>query len=160
MKEINGGTPSSEAIWKGMRSKDVTKKIRDFLWRHAHGIYRLGDFWNHIPGYEDRAECPICGKYDTFDHIITECDSEERKTVWEQSNEIWRGRYDEDLPMSEGAVLGAGAVNFLDDEGKPQPAKNRLYKILMTESAHLIWVLRCERRTANGDNPHNYHMKE
>lgn len=27
----------------------------------------------------------------------------------------------------------------------------------MMESAHLIWVLRCERWIVNGDNPYNYH---
>ena len=68
IKEIFGVAPTEEAIWKSMRHKDITKKIRDFLWKHAHGIYRLGSFWNHIPGCEDRAECPLCKKYDTFGH--------------------------------------------------------------------------------------------
>ena len=63
-KEINGEAPTSEAVWRSIRSQDVSKKIRDFLWKHVHGIYRLGRFWTHIPGYEDRAECPLCDKYD------------------------------------------------------------------------------------------------
>ena len=159
-KEIFEETPTDEAIWKSMRHKDITRKIRDFLWKHAHGIYRLGAFWTHIPGCENRAECPMCGKYDTFEHIITECDSTERKTVWDQANRLWKRRYDEDLHASEGAVLGGGLANFRKDDGKPDAAKNRLYRILITESAHLIWVLRCERRIANDDNPRNYHTEE
>ena len=159
-KEIFEVTPTSEAIWKGIRNKDITKKIRDFLWKHAHGIYRLGKFWNHIPGYENRAECPMCGKYDTFEHIITDCDSVEKVTVWEQANRLWRRRHHEDLPISEGAILGAGLANFKNKKGSPDTGKNRLYRILMTESAHLIWVLRCERRIANEDNPQNYHTTE
>ena len=38
-KEIFGKTPTEEAVWKSMRHRDITKKIRDFLWKHAHGIY-------------------------------------------------------------------------------------------------------------------------
>ena len=77
MKEIFEVTPTEKAIWGSLRHKDISKKIRDFLWKHMHGIYRLGKFWTHIPGYGERAECPICGKYDMLDHIVTKCDSTE-----------------------------------------------------------------------------------
>ena len=159
-EEIFGETPSSEGIWRSTRHKDVTKKIRDFLWKHIHGIYRLGSFWEHIPGCEDRAECPLCNKYDTFGHIISECVSVEREIVWKQTKELWKRRYNDELPTSEGAVLGGGLANFKKEDGKPDTAKNRLYRILITESAHLIWVLRCERRIKNGDNPQDYHTEE
>ena len=132
------------------------QKIRDFLWKHTHGIYRSGSFWNHIPGCENRVKCPLCEKEDTFEYIIAECDSVERHTTWDQANQPWRRKYDEDLPISEGAILGGGLANF-KHEGKPDAAKNRLYRILITESAHLIWVLRCERRMANEDDPRDYH---
>ena len=160
VKDATGETPTSEAVWMSMRHKDVTKKIRDFLWKHAHGIYRLGDFWNHIPGCEGRAICPLCDKNDSLEHIITECDSTERRVVWEQANALWRRRHEHDLPASEGAMLGGGLANFKNRKGKPDAGKNRLYRILMTESMHLIWVLRCERRIANRDDPQNHHTEE
>ena len=159
-KEIFGEAPTTEAVWRSMRHRDVTRKVRDFLWKHVHGIYKLGSFWNHVPGYEDRAECPLCNKPDTFDHIVTECGSTEKETVREQANGLWRRKYDEDLPLSVGAVLGGGIANFRGRSGKPDTARNRLYRILITESAHLIWVLRCERKITNGDNPGNYHSAE
>ena len=159
-KELFGNTPTEKAIWMSMRHKDITRKIRDFLWKHTHGIYRLGRSWTHIPGFEDRAKCPMCHKYDTLDHIVSECDATERTTVWSAANELWRRRYDEDLPTSEGATLGGGLANFLKENGKPDSAKNRLYKILITESTHLIWVLRCERRITNEDNPNDHHTAE
>jgi ribonuclease HI len=159
-KELFGETPSNEAIWKGMRHKDIAKKIRNFLWKHSHGVYRLGRFWTHIPGLESRAECPLCNKDNTLEHIITECVSTERVTTWDTANQLWRLRYDKDLPTSEGATLGSGLANFKKDDRKPDAAKNRLYRILMTESAHMIWVLRCERRITNQENPHNFHTEE
>ena len=159
-KEIFGETPTDETIWKSMRHRDIMKKIRDFLWKHAHGVYRLGKFWTHIPGLEGRADCPLCDKFDTFDHIVSECESIERETIWSLANELWRRRHPENLQTSEGAILGGGLANFKRDNGTPDSAKNRLYRILITESAHLIWVLRCERRIANEDNPRNHHTEQ
>ena len=71
-----------------------------------------------------------------------------------------RQRHSEDLHISEGAILGAGLASFKRDNGSPDMAKNQLYRILITESAHLIWVLRCERRIAKGDNPRDYHTEK
>ena len=99
-------------IWENIRHRGVSKKVWDFLWKHIHGIYRLGRFWSHILGYEERATCPICSKNDTLDHIITECDSTEQQMVWEQANNLWRRRYDTDFSTSEGAILGTGLANF------------------------------------------------
>ena len=159
-KGIFGETPTDEAIWKSMRHKDITKKIRDFLWKHTHGIYKLGKIWTHIPGLEDRATCSLCDKYNTFDHIMSECESVERRTVWRMANQLWGRRHPEDLHISEGAILGRGLASFKKDNSDLDSAKSRLYKILITESAHLIWVLRCERRIANGDIPGNYHTEK
>ena len=119
VREIFGETPTDEGIWRSIRHKDITRKIRDFLWKHMHGIYRLGKFWDHIPGCEDRVECPLCNKYDTFDHIITECVSVKRSMVWHRANQLWRRRHNEDLPLSEGAILGGGLANFRKADGKP-----------------------------------------
>lgn len=63
-KEMFDRTPTEGAIWESIGHRDISKKIRDFLWKHMHGIYRLGKFWNHIPGCGGRVEWPICGKYD------------------------------------------------------------------------------------------------
>ena len=159
-EEFFGETPTEEAMWRSMRHRDITKKIRNFLWKHAHGVYRLGRFWSHIPGCEDRGVCPLCGKQETIEHLLTECDATERQTIWDQTNALWRRRYDDDIPTTEGAVLGGGLANFKKMDGKPDAAKNRLYRILITEAAHLIWVLRCERRIASSDSPEGYHTVE
>ena len=157
IKDTFQETPTDEAIWKSMRHRDITRKIKDFLWKNAHGIYKLGDVWKHIPGYENRATCPICQKSETLEHIITECNSTERKTVWEETNKLWSKRYNEEITITEGTVLGGGIAKFKKQNNKPDTTKNRLYRILITESAHLIWVLRCERRIENEDEPSKHH---
>jgi hypothetical protein len=62
-------------------------------------------------------------------------------------NSLWLKRYNEAFEPSLGNVLGSGMPNFTADE-KPLTGKNRLYKILISESAFLIWKLRCERAIA------------
>lgn len=78
-KEMFGLTPTTEAIWRSMRHGDISKKIRDLLWKHAHGIYRLGTFWDNIDGYEERGTCPLCQQPETFGH------------------ELWKIRYQDDI---------------------------------------------------------------
>ncbi|KAJ7835586.1 hypothetical protein B0H14DRAFT_2590221 [Mycena olivaceomarginata] len=47
-----------------------------------------------------------------------------------------------------------GLANFQNDKGKMKPGEARLYRILMAESAHLIWKIRCERlMQRNGMHP-------
>ena len=159
IKEAFGVTPAEPAVWGGMRHKDVSKKIRDFLWKSAHGLYRIGGFWKHIPGLEGRADCQTCGREETLAHILTECESVGREAVWTRTNELWRRRYEDTIPTSAGAVLGGGLASFTRENGRPDTAKNRLYRILITEAAHLIWVLRCERLIEEGNNPPENHHR-
>ena len=55
--------------------------------------------------------------------------------------------------------MGCGTTMFKDHRGIPLKAKNRLFKILISESAYLIWKLRCERRITHGDNQEFHHSK-
>ena len=44
--------PSPRAIWKAIRSKDVSRNVQDYLWKNMHNAYKLGKFWDNIPGFE------------------------------------------------------------------------------------------------------------
>ena len=125
-KEIFGLTPTTNAIWRSMRHRDISKKARDFLWKHAHRLYRIGSFWNNIDGYEERGICPPCQQTETFQHILQECCSKEREVIWEAANKLWKTQHGSDLLVTEGAVLGCGLANFTKENGKPDAPKNRL----------------------------------
>lgn len=150
---LNGGLPTDEKIWKSLENKDIPKTLRVFLWRLMHNAYKIGEYWNNIPGYEDRGRCPFCDEEESMEHILIECQAPEREYIWSLAKELWERK---GLPWPElriGSVLGSGHANFTHPNGKPRPGANRLYRILMTESAHLIWVLRCERRIKHADMP-------
>lgn len=140
-----GYEPEEKAIWKSMRKKDVTRSTRDFLWKTTHNAFKVGDFWRHIPGFEDRVTCRERGEIDTIEHVLIECSIEGRELIWNLTDELWKKRFNCDILPSYGGILGCGLSNF-NEEGRPNVGKNRLYRIIITESAHLIWKTRCERQ--------------
>ncbi|KAF8133558.1 hypothetical protein K438DRAFT_1641242 [Mycena galopus ATCC 62051] len=58
IKEESGYTPEDEEIWKSLRSPDIRRITRSFLWKCMHDIFRIGHFWNHIPNSEIFGQCP------------------------------------------------------------------------------------------------------
>lgn len=147
-EEVSGtfGTePEDAAIWRLMRSKDISRNIRDFLWKATHNALKVGDFWRNIPGYDDRATCQVCGETDTMEHILTECEAPGREIDWRLATALWNKKYEGDITPGIGGILGCGLSNFAL-EGKPRKGKNRLYRIIISESAFLVWKMRCERQ--------------
>ncbi|TFK83415.1 hypothetical protein K466DRAFT_498518, partial [Polyporus arcularius HHB13444] len=137
---------SAESLWKALRLKDMSRKIRVFLWKAVHDAYRLGQYWNNIPQCEHRAVCSACGVEESMEHILTDCDAPGQRVIWclawallERAGfKLPRPRY--------GLILGAPAASLNKTIlEKPSAGANRLYRIILTESAYLIWTLRCER---------------
>lgn len=91
---------------------------------------------------------PTCNEEDSIDHLLTECSELERTRIWELCQKLWYKK----APLCPwpgkhtGLLLGAPLADFRNDQGVRLPGLSRLYRIVMTESAHLIWRLRCERR--------------
>ncbi|KAJ7923120.1 ribonuclease H-like protein [Mycena leptocephala] len=149
--------PKSPTIWKSMRHWDIGRNIRNFLWKSMHGAHRLGKWWLNIPECEERANCIHCGPEETLDHILLECPSPSQSEVWKLTEQFWTKKGPRWPAVSMGTILGSGLAVFKDDAGKPQPALARLYKILMTELAHVIWKLRCDSVIGRGGIPPSTH---
>ena len=148
--------PSPKAIWMSIRSRDISRNIRDYLWKTMHSAYKVGKFWDNIPGHEQWSLCPVCETEESMEHILLECDAPGRTQIWKLANKLWTMRSNQPLPSSYGSILGCGIAAYTK-KGKPDTGLNRLFKIIMSESAHLIWKLRCERRFAKGDDPQKHH---
>ena len=151
-KETLGVSPTKERVWTAIRHKDFTRKTRDFLWKSTQHAYKIGEYWAHIAGYESRGICPLCDELEDMDHILTRCKADTRLVAWELANEAWVKRHPTPLPSHLGDILGCGFANF-EINGKPNKGKNRLYRILISETAYLIWKLRNERRIRDDEGP-------
>ncbi|KAG6825175.1 hypothetical protein H0H92_004465 [Tricholoma furcatifolium] len=75
-------TPSDKRIWSSLKTPTITKETRAFLWKTLQGAYKLGTFWERIPDYEHRANCPSCGSTETMYHILLECEASGQEYVW------------------------------------------------------------------------------
>ncbi|KAJ7843032.1 hypothetical protein B0H13DRAFT_2413103 [Mycena leptocephala] len=125
--------PKSPAIWKSIRHKDI-----------------VGKYWLNIPECEDRANCVHCGAVESLEHILLECPSPGQSEIWKLAEELWTKKHPNWPTVSMGSILGSGLARFEDTTGKLQPALARLYRILITESAHVIWKLRCDSVIGRG----------
>ena len=143
--------PTTGAIWQATRHKDLTKKTRDFLWKSTQNAHKIGDFWFPISGLQQRGVCPICDEQEDLDHILTKCLSKARSAAWKAANDLWKKKSRTNLPTKLGDILGCCVANPNKDN-TTNKGKSRLYRIIMTETAYLIWTLRNERRIRDNDS--------
>ena len=161
--EYTQQTETDGTLWRGLQKSSIKIKIRQFLYKAMHETQKIGHFWTHIPGYEERQYCPTCRATETMEHILTTCATPARRIIWNLAEEIWPQENPRWPEISIGIVLGCGGITSI----KPQNPNNeergrrtnsgavRLLQILLTESAHLIWVLRCERVIQQKDHSEN-----
>ena len=86
-----------------------------------------------------------------------ECNSPIRRTVWNLARRTWPHAPRLWPNIKLGTILGVGCLTIPREQipgeiaGRPphptpkERATTRLLQILISEAAHLIWVLRCER---------------
>ena len=134
-------------IWKGMRQKDLAKTTQNFLWMAIHDAYMIGNNWlrpEYAAEYQRRSECQTCIQIETMDHILTDCTATGQSEIWALVDALWTKKYvsPPSIKPDLGNIFGSPGVTFRHEIND---GKTRLYRILMAESAHLIWRLRCER---------------
>ncbi|KAJ7702212.1 hypothetical protein B0H17DRAFT_923448, partial [Mycena rosella] len=147
--------PSVGKIWKSTKHKDISRSARFFLWMLIHDGYKVGRYWDKIVGHKQKATCNRCGISESMAHILTQCDLPGQEAVWELASEVWKLKTGDDLPKpTTGQIMSCAAIKRHD------AGTTRLYRILVSESAHLIWRLRCEqviqeKPPASGHEIHN-----
>ncbi|KAJ7581353.1 ribonuclease H-like protein [Mycena floridula] len=150
---ILGTKPSRKQLWRSVRNKDTPRSIRFFLWMLLHDGYKVGHHWDKIPTMADRGICSSCGTAETLDHILTKCDVPGQRQIWDLVSEMWMLKSGEELrpPLGEIMICGLKQNNGANRR-KVNRGTERLRRILISESAHLIWRIRNER-AINGKDP-------
>ncbi|KAG2050968.1 ribonuclease H-like protein [Suillus hirtellus] len=144
-----------ETIWQGCRNNNISKKIQVFLYKTLNNAFRIGDFWMQLPNLGHRAQCQSCGEEpESMEHILIQCTNPIRKRIWHLAKNLWPEKHGPWPEPSLGLILGCGNISL------PKNAPNRgdndkkctaiikgascLLRILISELAYLIWVIRCE----------------
>jgi hypothetical protein len=141
------------AIWEKSQHPDIRKPIQNFLYRALHHSLRIGGFWDNIKNYEHRAHCMLCSDdTESLEHVLLTCRSPERTTIWRTTANIWLVTTFGPWPdITIGTILGCRSLSLEPQQaeiGLPRNPTNRnasrLLHILISEAAHLIWVLCCK----------------
>ncbi|KAF6749225.1 hypothetical protein DFP72DRAFT_819216 [Ephemerocybe angulata] len=156
---ITGTDHPPSKIWSTLRKRKkgvLTQKFSAFAWKSLHEGHKVGDFWKHIN--PDRHKCQQCNvPVENLEHIFTECRVSGQETVWALAKKAW-GQTGLPWPeISLGLILGIGTMDIKNDQGKTLDGRTRLFRILISESAYLIWLLRCEWRIGREQNVLNMH---
>lgn len=150
-------TPTDETIWTAIRSKTTRRQVRVFLWKTLHQGFHCGGWWNHIPGYEQRAQCSTCGEEDSVEHILTNCGIPGQMLIWECVRWLMNKKPTTQIPITYGTLLSINLLQLRDEHGQYLQGTTRLFHILVTESMYLIWKLRCERVIEHDNDPAHWH---
>ncbi|KAG1786911.1 RnaseH-domain-containing protein [Suillus plorans] len=122
---------TDETIWRGCRNNNLSKKVQIFLYKTLNNVFRIGEFWAQIPTFGHRA-----------------------KRIWDLAKNLWPNKHSPWPEPSLGLILGSGNISLPrnaqahDENDKKRAAiikgASRLLKILISESAYLIWVVRLQ----------------
>lgn len=151
-EEMFGQTPLNETIWSTIQHKDLSRPIRSFFWKATHNAHKIGDYWDKCTNLEHRAWCHECTQKEgqpvteSLDHILLECCEPEGKIIWKLAEQLWKKK----MPVwpelrNAGSIVASSMAMFKLEDGKILAGANRLYRILISESAYLIWKLRNKR---------------
>ena len=146
--DVNNREESNSHLWLKCRHPDIRRPIQTFLYKALHGAFRIGDFWNDIPQLAQRAHCASCNESpESLDHILIDCENEAISTIWRLARQTWPTAFGPWPEVHLGLILGCGSVALPSqgEESITRTGPSRLLRILISESVHLIWVLRCER---------------
>ena len=157
LQDLGGDPESDESIWNAIRTRPIRLKIQQFFYKAIHGTHKIGRYWLKIEGFERRATCETCGDDETMNHILIECSHPSTRLIWALAEKTWPHERNTWPEITFGSVIGCGTIDIKTQatpgqrhrEENPVPRSNagatRLAKILISESAHLIWTTRCAR---------------
>ncbi|KAH9047827.1 ribonuclease H-like protein [Lactarius vividus] len=151
-----GNCETDRTIWRSIRKRTIRIRVQQFLFKAMHNTLMIGDVWFKIPGFKNRGTCATCDTTETMEHILLACQANPVKIAWDLAKKLWPHR---NLPwpvLSLGIILGCGCllpkheaqINQNEREqgdSLKHNAATRLLQITISETVHLIWVLRCER---------------
>lgn len=156
MEDSNGTAPNESQIWATAKSKDFSRQIRFFLWMSIHDAYKIGKYWTELIGgeYTERGLCRHCDDaIEDMPHILTKCESPGQSEIWGMAENLWTKKGYEWRQPWIGDILACGTRTIIDDKDATQHGDTRFWRILIAESAYLIWKIRCARVIQDDNQP-------
>ncbi|KAJ7592090.1 hypothetical protein C8J56DRAFT_780771 [Mycena floridula] len=141
---INGYPPTDKNIWDSIKLEVFNRRVQNFLYLMIHGTQRVGKYWKHIPGCETYQNCDTCGVEETMKHVLLECQMPIQSLVWSLARRLLEMRGGEWPEITYELLMGCGVINVKADSTRESTARTRLFRMIVSESMHQIWKMRCD----------------
>ncbi|EJD34055.1 hypothetical protein AURDEDRAFT_20949, partial [Auricularia subglabra TFB-10046 SS5] len=83
-----GYRPTTTQIWEGLRSKDLSRTVRNFMWKGIHSAHKVGEYFAKMPEpWRSKKDCPSCGTMESMEHILFACADSGQEDVWQMAGE-------------------------------------------------------------------------
>jgi ribonuclease HI len=148
---------TDETIWKGTQNHTIRLQVRQFLFKAMHSTQKIGSYWAHILSYEDHQFCTVCNTTKLMEHILLHCRAGPNETIWRLARNLWPHNPNLWPQLNIGTLLGCGTIHLPVEPAQMEHRKgnpprqycnrkgaSRFLQIVLSESLHLIWVMRCE----------------
>ncbi|PPQ81543.1 hypothetical protein CVT24_000305, partial [Panaeolus cyanescens] len=127
IRATNNYYPNDRSIWNSIQNKNISLKIRQFLWLAMHDGQRIGNFWNLIGVNTERATCTKCdNKIEDMNHILTECKTSGQDIIWELATKVLQKKGILLRKPHLGDILACG-WNSKNKKSKEETGKERLH---------------------------------
>jgi hypothetical protein len=124
LQSIRQRQPTNASIWKAVQSTTLRRRVRNFFFNLIHDSLKTGNFFKHIPNCEEQVNCSKCGKIDSIQHILLECQSPHRNLIWQTAKHLWPEQFGIWPNVSMGVIVGAPLVEFHDPKGQRMAGAN------------------------------------
>ncbi|EIW54964.1 uncharacterized protein TRAVEDRAFT_130543 [Trametes versicolor FP-101664 SS1] len=145
MERATGDAHAVASLWNALQKDPIERKVRDFIWKALHDAHRVGKFWLNITGYEDRGMCRHCDCAESLEHILTQCEAPGQRIAWDLARQLLLKKRVILPEVKMGMVTGCQLWNVKNDKDELRTGATRLIRIVISETAYLVWKLRCER---------------
>ncbi|EJD38766.1 hypothetical protein AURDEDRAFT_22494, partial [Auricularia subglabra TFB-10046 SS5] len=150
--ETCGFRPTDEQIWRDLSNKSLSRNVRNFLWKAMHMAHKVGDYFSNMPEpWKSYSTCRTCGTVETLEHILLACPDSNQAQVWALVADTL---YEMGASFAPDFGLILGCASIKAGDGEPKDAgTTRAMRIIISESAFLIWKMRCEKRIEHEEDP-------
>ncbi|KAG1770152.1 hypothetical protein EV702DRAFT_953869, partial [Suillus placidus] len=94
-----------------------------------------------------------------MEYILIECKSTTSRVIWDAAKDLWLKSKSQWPNIKFSTILGCNLAILRNTKGKKKLGSTTLFKIIILESAHLIWKLRCQRAIKFGGDKEKYHSE-
>ncbi|KAH9852135.1 hypothetical protein C2E23DRAFT_731757 [Lenzites betulinus] len=152
LERATGSKATTTMIWKATRAPQVSKECGQFLWKVLHDAFMVGESWmkaNMSEQLRARATCRTCNVTETMEHILFKCRAAGSQKAWELVERLWKRTGAEWIEPSWGTVVAAACVSRGGRGKERRVNEEKRWTAVATETAYVIWKLRCERVIQN-----------